>query len=359
MKKVLRSASALAAIVIAAPVAAHATDGWYGRADVGYSFAGGVKYKSTPGPTSLNGKGKHEQNWTEHVGVGYAFSNGFRLEGELGHRFNRTKAFSSATGSLIEPPSDTHVYSAMLNGYYDFNKGGNIEPYIGAGVGAGRVKLNAASLGFVDAVNKIDTKLAWQGMAGVAFRLSPQLDLDVGARYFAVPGLKAIGSTNPNLRLSVAKDFKADYDQAAATIGLRWQFAPPAPPPAPPPPPVVAPPVVQVCPAQDFKVYFEWDRSNLNAAANDTISSAAARAKACNVSTVRVVGYTDTSGSAKYNLGLSNRRAAVVRDALVSSGIPAALVSTEGLGETNLDKATRDGVREPLNRRTAVTISFQ
>ncbi|HVY02446.1 MAG TPA: OmpA family protein, partial [Caulobacterales bacterium] len=126
-----------------------------------------------------------------------------------------------------------------------------------------------------------------------------------------------------------------------------------------PPPPAEPAPPVQVCPAQDFKVYFEWDRSNLNAAANDTINAAAARAKACNVSTVHVTGYTDTSGSAKYNIGLSNRRAAVVADALVAAGIPASAITQEGLGETNLDKPTADGVKEPLNRRTAVTISFQ
>jgi outer membrane protein OmpA-like peptidoglycan-associated protein len=114
-----------------------------------------------------------------------------------------------------------------------------------------------------------------------------------------------------------------------------------------------------VCPVNEFKVYFEWDRSNLNADAVETINSAAARAKECNVSTVRVVGYTDTSGSPRYNIGLSNRRAAVVRDALVAAGIPATVIATEGLGETNLAKATADGVREPLNRRTAVTISFQ
>ena len=106
-------------------------------------------------------------------------------------------------------------------------------------------------------------------------------------------------------------------------------------------------------------MYFDWDRSNLNTAANDTISQAAQRARSCNVQTVRVVGYTDTSGSPRYNLGLSQRRAQVVVDALVAAGIPAAVVTSEGAGETNLDKATADGVREPLNRRSAATITFR
>ena len=106
-------------------------------------------------------------------------------------------------------------------------------------------------------------------------------------------------------------------------------------------------------------MYFEWDRSNLNQAALETIDAAVARARQCNVGGVVVVGHTDTSGSAQYNIGLSERRASVVRDALVARGISAAAITTEARGETDLARATRDGVREPLNRRTAVTISFR
>jgi outer membrane protein OmpA-like peptidoglycan-associated protein len=106
-------------------------------------------------------------------------------------------------------------------------------------------------------------------------------------------------------------------------------------------------------------VYFEWDRATLNQAANDTIDNAVRQARNCNLGSVMVVGHTDTSGSPAYNVRLSERRAAVVRDALVSRGIAAGGVTTSGAGETQLDKATRDGVREPLNRRTVVTISFR
>jgi len=113
------------------------------------------------------------------------------------------------------------------------------------------------------------------------------------------------------------------------------------------------------CPQSDFVVYFEWDRSNLNQAALETIDAAVARARQCNVGGVVVVGHTDTSGSTQYNVGLSERRASVVRDALVARGVAAGSIRTEARGETDLARATNDGVREPLNRRTAVTISFR
>lgn len=362
MKKVLRSATALAAVMVAAPVAAHATDGWYGRVDAGYSFDGGLDLSQTPaGANTLNGTGELDEDWSEHLGLGYAFTNGFRLEGEVGHRFNRLEPFG--TGLPTTDPSlatgDVHVWSAMVNAFFDLNKGGSFQPYIGLGVGAAQVNAHAASVGNVSRFDDESTSLAYQGLAGAAFSLSPQLSLDIGYRYFVVPELEFDGLAGGGSNIPASID--GDYDQHAATIGLRWQFAAPTPPAPPPPPPAPPPPtpVVQVCPVNEFKVYFEWDRSNLNADAVETINSAAARAKECNVSTVRVVGYTDTSGSPRYNIGLSNRRAAVVRDALVAAGIPATLIATEGLGETNLDKATADGVREPLNRRTAVTISFQ
>jgi outer membrane protein OmpA-like peptidoglycan-associated protein len=116
---------------------------------------------------------------------------------------------------------------------------------------------------------------------------------------------------------------------------------------------------VVACPASSFTIYFEWDRSNLNQAGVEVIDAAIARARQCNVSGATVVGHTDTSGSADYNVALSDRRASVVRDALVARGLPASLIQSESRGETDLAVPTRDGVREPNNRRTAVTINFR
>jgi outer membrane autotransporter protein len=55
-------------------------------------------------------------------------------------------------------------------------------------------------------------------------------------------------------------------------------------------------------------------------------------------------------------MGLSERRANVVQGALTAGGIASAIIQSEWRGETDLAVQTPDGVREPLNRRTAVTI---
>jgi OOP family OmpA-OmpF porin len=358
MKIGLRGATALAAAMLAAPAAAHATEGWYGKVDALYSFDG--SFKVAPATTQLvapilGGNKDLADNWGGDVGLGYATTGAPRFELELGDRFNKIKGANLGA-------SKVHAYTAMLNGILDFNKTGMIQPYAGLGVGYGETLVKMSTPGAVpnQVARGTDGGFAWQGLLGLGFRLSQQLTADLGYRYLNINDRSArFLSTSP----AAGGKIKSDYDQQAVSLGLRFQFAappPPPPPPAPPPPPPVeTPPPVQVCPVSDFKVYFEWDRSNLNQAAVDTINNAVAAAKNCNVSTVNVTGFTDTSGSPKYNQALSERRAQVVTDALVAGGIPAGVVTSAGKGETELDKATKDGVREPLNRRSAVTISFR
>ena len=353
MKSRITKTVALAALMAgAAGGTAAANEGWYGRADVGYSFDGQLDIDSSL--LSFGGDGELENDWSQSAGIGYAFANGMRLEGELAHRFNEIDPTTT-----IDAGGDVHVWSLMLNGYYDFNRGGAIDPYLGIGVGAARVYAmawdNTAPVG---RFNEAADTVAYQIMGGVGLEVTDRLTFDIGYKYFAAPDLEFDGFPLAN------SPYTADYSNQSVTFGLRWDFgAPPPPPPppyvAPPPPPPPPPPVAAACPTSEFVVYFEWDRSNLNQAAMDTIDAAVARARQCNVSGAVVVGHTDTSGSAQYNIGLSERRASVVRDALVARGMSAGAIQTQAHGETDLARATRDGVREPLNRRTAVTISFR
>jgi OmpA-OmpF porin, OOP family len=349
MKSRITNTVALAAIMAGAAGAAQATEGWYGRADIGYSIDGDVSF-SSPVDEDVS----FEEDWMESIGAGYALDNGLRLEFELAHRFNQMEPVDDfiTTG-------DARSWSGMVNAYYDFNRGGTFEPYVGLGIGAARVSLSTADHPSLTYIDNNDTALAYQGLAGVAIGLSERLDLDIGYRYFRADELTWFGSQGgDNI------DFEGEYTHQAVTVGLRYDFGaeapppPPPPPPAPPPPPPPPPPVA-TCPTSEFVVYFEWDRSNLNQAALETIDAAVNRARQCNVGGVVVVGHTDTSGSPAYNIGLSERRASVVRDALVARGVAAGSIRSEARGEADLARATRDGVREPLNRRTAVTISFR
>ena len=69
-----------------------------------------------------------------------------------------------------------------------------------------------------------------------------------------------------------------------------------------------------------------------------------------------MVGHTDTSGTPGYNQALSVRRANVVKDVLVQMGARPESVQTSGVGESDLAVSTGDGVKEPKNRRSVITL---
>ncbi len=68
-----------------------------------------------------------------------------------------------------------------------------------------------------------------------------------------------------------------------------------------------------------------------------------------------LAGYTDRSGTPKYNMGLSERRNTSVRSYLNARGIPDGSISSQAFGESNPRVPTADGVRELQNRRVEIT----
>ena len=104
-------------------------------------------------------------------------------------------------------------------------------------------------------------------------------------------------------------------------------------------------------------IYYEFDKGQ-SAETRNTINRILDIGQFCQVDNIRVVGHTDSSGSAAYNLALSKRRAKDAADELVRQGISSAVISSEGKGETELFVQTGDGVKEQLNRRTEVLISL-
>jgi OOP family OmpA-OmpF porin len=104
-----------------------------------------------------------------------------------------------------------------------------------------------------------------------------------------------------------------------------------------------------------YLVFFDFNASKVDAGGSSVVDSIAAEIKKQNIRSVNVVGYTDTSGSKKYNKRLSAKRANSVRDALVARGVDANLLMIDSMGEDNLMVPTADDVREPANRRAEIT----
>ncbi len=105
---------------------------------------------------------------------------------------------------------------------------------------------------------------------------------------------------------------------------------------------------------KDFLVFFDWDKYNLTPDALKIISDAVTAAKAAGAKTIKVTGFTDTSGSPAYNQALSERRAQSVAAQMIKLGIPATSIVTLGRGQNDLLVPTADNVREPQNRRASI-----
>lgn len=117
--------------------------------------------------------------------------------------------------------------------------------------------------------------------------------------------------------------------------------------------------LVELC-GEQFRqeiIYYEFDKGQ-SAETRNTINRILDVGQFCNVDNIRVVGHTDSSGAASYNLALSKRRAKDAMDELVRQGVNRQTIVSEGKGETELFVQTGDGVKEQLNRRTEVLITL-
>ena len=85
----------------------------------------------------------------------------------------------------------------------------------------------------------------------------------------------------------------------------------------------------------------------------------AIKAKGAKVVDIDIIGHTDSTGSAEYNMGLSVRRAEAVRDYIVSEGIDANIIDVSGEGETNplASNDTAEGRAE--NRRVDINVGVE
>lgn len=73
-------------------------------------------------------------------------------------------------------------------------------------------------------------------------------------------------------------------------------------------------------------------------------------------STIEVVGHTDSTGSAAYNMDLSQRRAIAVADVLMSSGVPSARITAYGRGEDQPIASNATPAGQAMNRRVEIII---
>jgi OmpA-OmpF porin, OOP family len=282
--------------------------------------------------------------------LGWGWGNGFRTEFEFGY------SAADVNNGYLSNDGRVSEFTLLGNALYDFDTGTPWTPHVGVGLGVGLDRVGGVN--FPAGVQTIDnhgTLFTWQGIAGLEYAFNPQLRLGVDYRYVGSQDMEVASGNNISPKA-------ASYDIGSHNVllTLRVDFGSPPPPPAPPVPPPAQlpppPPPPTVEKQRSFQVFFDFNKSDITPAAAKVIQAAADNVKAGNVTQIAVTGHTDTVGSAQYNQGLSERRAAAVKKQLIADGIPDGEISTRGVGKTGLLVPTADGVREAQNRRAEIVL---
>ena len=133
--------------------------------------------------------------------------------------------------------------------------------------------------------------------------------------------------------------------------------AAPTPPAAPAAPARPAPASVRQAVVIQADALFDFDKSVVRPDGRKSIDDALAKMGGVDLEMVIATGHTDSIGTDAYNQKLSERRAAAVKDYLVSKGIPASKITTIGKGESQPVATNKTAEGRQKNRR--VDIEFK
>jgi opacity protein-like surface antigen len=123
---------------------------------------------------------------------------------------------------------DENALFLLANLWLDLPIGGMFRPYIGGGVGGGRLDVDIETTGGYGVIDDADWGFAWQVGAGVAFDLSESIAIDVGYRY------KRINNADLEAHEDIADEIlgadlvddeiEKDYKSHNVLVGLRFMF---------------------------------------------------------------------------------------------------------------------------------------
>ena len=310
-----------------------------------------VSIPGAPGPRY--GRSGFDTGYVGIASIGYGLGNGLRLEAEGNFRRND---YGHGTADFATSGHE-RKYGAMVNALFDLDVGSPyVFPYVGVGAGYAWTDQHEGFIlpPYTGRLNDQQGGFAYQAIAGLSFPVPPVVGLSLVAeyRYYAVTGDRTYVAGVNNVATSGQYKTRGDYNHALM-LGLRYAFNV-APPPSAAAPAPAAVPAAEA--ARTYLVFFDWDRADLTPRARQVVAEAASATTRTQVTRIEVNGFTDTSGTAAYNQGLSMRRAQTVANELVRVGVPRSAISIQGFGQTRLLVPTAAGVREPQNRRVEIIL---
>jgi outer membrane protein OmpA-like peptidoglycan-associated protein len=320
------------------------------------------------GYTQLDDDRDAKDDITYGIGIGKHFSEAVSLELAI----DRGSYDIRGAGS-----DDLDLTALSLNALHVFARDSAVSPFLIAGVGAAH-----------NDVENADAHTYFMTQAGLGLMIQVG-ERDNGARKFSFrPEIKA------RWTLPRDNDPQDKYLDYVAMLGFQFAFGDPRPAPAPepapeptPPPALPAPPPpppdsdgdgvtddrdqcpdtprgVAVdavgCPRRGSAtlqgVTFELNSANLTADSRPVLDAVAADLVKHDRLKVELQGHTDSSGADAYNMQLSERRAAAVREYLIAQGVPPTQLVSRGYGETKPIAENKTNEGRAQNRRVEMAV---
>jgi len=195
------------------------------------AYSGGAAYIRNQNLTGasatgadLSGKVESDMGFNVGGAIGMRLYDHFRGELELGYHRAETNAIS-AQGEPDSGKGYLSLLSVMANGYFYYDLDIGIIPYVGVGIGWGRIELDAKNNGRILQVDAVDSVFVWALMIGGSVPISEMLDMSVGYRYIA--------TTDPKLSSSVlragnisrdAERLDSEFDSHEGVVSIRYKF---------------------------------------------------------------------------------------------------------------------------------------
>ncbi len=302
--------------------------------------------------------------------LGKELSESWDVQGGLG--YNRATQDTGVAGASGRYKQTTLGLDAL----YMFSRS-NFRPFVLAGLGVARNKVDYTGTGLAGD----DSKTSWLGNVGLGAQYlindSFGLQADLREQWSRAPlGRTAVGAANENgtianTLLNLGGIFRfgapAPMPVMAAAEPAPAAVVEPTPAPAavveptPAPAPVACKPNLETVTVSAEKL-FGFDKAKLQDGAKPILDETVAKIKANpELKMVIVTGHTDRIGSKAYNQKLSEKRAAIVKEYLVSQGIDPAIISSVGKGESEPVEACKGVTGKKLisclapNRRVVIT----
>jgi opacity protein-like surface antigen len=191
--------------------------GWYLRGDLGYRWgrASGSEAAATfvsPGSEKLG------QSFAGGLGIGLK-TDWLRTDATID--FGSPMKYEATTVTANDTTAKVSAITALFNGYLDLGTWYNATPYIGGGVGAARLRFSdyqsTAAPPFSGDGARSQWNFAWAAMAGVAYKVAPNMQVDVGYRYLALGDVSTASDAVGSMRIRNIANHEV-------RVGLRWSI---------------------------------------------------------------------------------------------------------------------------------------